>query len=1130
MRTWNNTRLLKENNFVKNFSEMKRILITLLCMAALSSCCRMKTDRIGIIVSGFTDPSETEALKQILAEYGSKVTVLPYDKIPTADIEELATIIYHRSDTSAIQTYETGLMKQLTPFISKGGNLILSMDAVRLLNTSGIEPQQITVRYEDAVDHGFGRPLGFHGYRSHPIYEGLLGGAYVWKATYDHKARTLGFSDNHVPKADGAKVLGINWAYIRYNEDRKILWETPVGEGRILAIGGHMYFSQKNLNRSTLLIFMHNVIDWLNGSRRFESPARSWAYDTIAVAKSTYPGRRIRIKTETAWEPAESQLTGRRKCSPEHYWNVSGQQIVAFGRETGKVEEIWIHPIMALRDLSVGVRIHGSDDIIWMDTAETELIRCPEYLERRHTLSDGCIREIYNASVTEPLLSINYRWDSPSVEAVVIRYKSNLRLMWPYSLDATGTLFYATQQNGAVTAIFDRSQELNAMTVFDTEPTHVETITENKDKSISFTYCFPADKGRLNMYISGGESGIRNTAGLIQSYMGKTQRIYEESKVYYSDFNKDFLTIESSDSLFNLAYRWNQISLDKFFCHTPSLGKSLMAGFWSSSRGWNGGHKVSGRPGYTWYFGRDTEFSGLALTDYGDYEKVRHILTTFGKFQDPDGKVYHELTTSGSAHYDAADATPLYLVLAGYYMRRSGDVEFIRTQWEHILKALSFCKSTDTDGDGLIENTNVGHGWQECWELHGAHTEVYLAAIWTQALKECAYMAEQMGDTTLAGECKEAAARCMEHLDNGFWNEELAFYNHGLMQDGSWQEEKCVLGGTPVFFGLADKNKAVKTASNFSNRYFSTDWGVRMVGYDSPHFGLGGYRYGNIWPFHNGCAATAEYRAGLRYQGFRHAYSDLRLFDKWDYGNLPEVILGDAMKFTGICPHQQWSSSMNLYPLYVGMLGLEADAVKDSISLAPAFPADWTYADVRNIRCGEKKADLSYIRTAQEYRYSISCEQKMNMTFTAVLPLGTKILYVKKDGADIPFQTEADIQNVCVSIEPFALEGSKDIVIGYSGGIGILLNMPAAEINMPDEGLRIERESFEDGVYTLDVAGVPGRSYDIDILAFCDIRNITGAEEVTRKGNTITLRTVFPESSSERFTGMSIRICTDLAF
>ena len=121
---------------------------------------------------------------------------------------------------------------------------------------------------------------------------------------------------------------------------------------------------------------------------------------------------------------------------------------------------------------------------------------------------------------------------------------------------------------------------------------------------------------------------------------------------------------------------------------------------------------------------------------------VRHQLELYQALQDRSGKIFHELMTSGVVHFDACDATPMYVMLAAHYLRASGDTAFIRTSWPHLTKAMDFLFSTDTDGDGLIENTDVGHGWVEPGgDLFGTHSEYYLSVLWARALEDAATMA-----------------------------------------------------------------------------------------------------------------------------------------------------------------------------------------------------------------------------------------------------------------------------------------------------------------------------------------------------------------------------------------------------
>src|SRR5207244_3603516 len=126
--------------------------------------------------------------------------------------------------------------------------------------------------------------------------------------------------------------------------------------------------------------------------------------------------------------------------------------------------------------------------------------------------------------------------------------------------------------------------------------------------------------------------------------------------------------------------------------------------------------------------------------------------------------VIHEYTTSGLAHYDAADSTPLYLLLAGRYAAWTGDLAYLGERWSELERAYRFCLETDSDGDGLIENTRIGHGWIEMGPLSGAHVTLYLASIWAAALAALAPVARGLGRAALADELVERATRARAQI------------------------------------------------------------------------------------------------------------------------------------------------------------------------------------------------------------------------------------------------------------------------------------------------------------------------------------------------------------------------------
>ena len=1121
---------------------MKKTLLLPVFLILMSVFAWAGTKKIIILKTEFTNKVELDSLSAVLSRKGNTTQILDAKKLQAKSLKNASVVIYHRSDSAEISAQEINLKKSLLPYVNKGGSLLLTMDGVKLMNKWDVEPEQLKVEYQDAADGGYGRAVGFHGYREHPIYDGLFGGAYIWKATVDNSARTIGFSDTKVPLAKGSKVLGINWAYIHYHEKRKLVWETPIGKGKILSVGGYAYFSQPNINSSVCDIFTNNCVDYLSG-KKSSTAKKYWHYDKITTTQVPYESLNIRTKSEPSWNPITSPMQHSRIGAIDNYWNVSGQQILAMGKEPGGIDEVWIHPVMALRDLTVGVKYKNSTAVVWLNDLIPTVTKRPESFERKYKLPDGTtFREYIVASLTDALLVVKYDWDNKNVDRVFVCYTSNLRLMWPYSLESTGTLFYSQSNDGAVTTLFDKEKELNMVTTFDKSPLSFKSgecdfkdrnidkfnAVKAKHKQVSFLYEFSGVENNLNLYLSGGEEGLVQSAKLINQNMASVEKLNQSANNYFNSFDKNLLSINSSDSLFNEAFRWALISTDKFYCHTPSLGSSLMSGYFTTARGWNGGHEVSGRPGYAWYFGRDTGFSSMALSAIGDYGKVREILATFGKYQDPKGKVYHELTTSGSVHYDASDATPLYVALAGYYLKKSGDIEFIRKEWDKISKAMDFCYSTDTDGDLLIENTNVGHGWQEGWQLYGAHTEVYLASCWAAALREATYMSNILGKKVEEKRYKDDMDVVVRKINGNFWNEKLGFFNHGLMKDGSYQEEKCVLGGAPLFFGFAEQQKAIKTAENFSSKYYSTDWGVRMVGYNSPFYAIGGYNYGNIWPFHTGMASLEEFNAGLSMQGFRHVFGNLRNYIYWDYGNLPEVIAGDALAFSGICTHQQWSSAMSVFTLTDGMLGLDVDAFNNSISLTPAFPVDWSSADVKNIYVGHKAIEMTYKQANEGYYYTLNSKSADNIkfNFSAILPLATKITSVSVNGKNVEFKVSNMVQNTKVEIPSMVLNAKDAIEIRTEGGIGVFHNLHYIKPYERDIQLKIEKERFDQQTltYQLTLAGVPGGTYDVEVFEKSKVKKVEGATLKEKKGTKSIYSITFPKEETEPFINKTIRL------
>ena len=178
------------------------------------------------------------------------------------------------------------------------------------------------------------------------------------------------------------------------------------------------------------------------------------------------------------------------------------------------------------------------------------------------------------------------------------------------------------------------------------------------------------------------------------------------------------MTAETPDARLNEALRWAEVAIDQA---QVRLGgeTGLVAGYYESGD--------SARPGFGWFFGRDTLWTTYAINSYGDFALTRSALDFLIRRQRGDGKIMHEYSQAAAFvdwkstpyFYASADSTPLFIMAMQDYVATSGDVEYVRRNWEAIRKAWTFERAHDSDGDGIYENTR-GHrlggilAWPAC--------------------------------------------------------------------------------------------------------------------------------------------------------------------------------------------------------------------------------------------------------------------------------------------------------------------------------------------------------------------------------------------------------------------------------
>lgn len=1106
------------------------------CLLCVFTSCSERTLKVALLVGSDADrqTSEIAALSNLL----DSEKAVSVEQVSINELSGLAgydIVWYHRPDSLPVTDREQQMGDALKEYVSNGGKLILSMEAVRLLNAWQLEPEQIETSVFDATDNGFGRKVGFHAYREHPLFDKMFGGAYTWHGKEDNQCRVLGFFGDKKPQAENAQVIGTLWEYIYYHPKDKVLWETPVGKGKILAIGGFLYYGKDNFHTEILNQFTRNCLDYLAG-KPMESKALYWEDRPTEVVSEALAVKEVAMNRPMTWDiPSVTDAIGWEATNTGI--DLPSKRTVLIAKEKSGIEEIWTHPFLSLRDYRVWLDVAGQDTLVSLASCPSKVELRANAVIRTYQGNGFQMKEVLTSQVDKPVVIAHYEWTGNDICRIVTDYKSNLRIMWPYDEAALGSIFYNWSEEANAFIVRDVNKEFVSLVGanlpgkpllagrFDDfdyqggQPQGVDTDKLQVASSVSYDV---ADKQAVDMFMVAGNEGLEQVLAEYAAAMKAPQAVFTASQDYYADYLKENLSITTPDTLFNEGLRWATLSSAQFIVETPGIGTSLMAGYSSSRRGWGGAHKVSGRPGYAWYFGRDAVWSAFAFADLGDFQTVREVLETLIRFQQVDGKIYHELTSSGSVHFDASDATPLFVNLMARYLRATGDIEFIRRHASAVVRAMDYCYSTDTDGDHLIEITNVGHGWLEGGELYGSHTEFYLSGLWNAALNDAAYLAAQVGDTEHEARYAAEAKIVNQIINRDFWNEK-GYFNYGKRKDGSFTDECIVLTTVPVYMGVTDAGNAHRMVKEFASGRYSADWGVRMIDDTHSVFSPTAYHFGSVWPLFTGWTALAEYQVGRYNQGFSHIMSNMLNYKGISHGRVPEVINGLVYKPSGVTLHQCWSETMVLQPAVEGMLGFVPDALNRRMILAPRLPFHWNSLQVDNLRMADASIsmEMSKKNGTQTYDFSSTCP--VTVDFRPALAPGTQVEHVRINGEEKPFGVVENAEYLVLDMQ-VALDGNASVEITFREGMSA---QPAYRLPQYDEmskGIHVMSQSVSDGVLEVVAEGRSGSTCPIDLYLPAGYGRIEGVASEVGSANGVYTFNVDFDKVKEAYVTKTIRV------
>jgi glycogen debranching enzyme len=792
------------------------------------------------------------------------------------------------------------------------------------------------------------------------------------------------------------------------------------------------------------------------------------------------------------------------------------------GNEAGNFEA-WVYPLKILRNFHLQFHLEGrivpAESLVRTVKVRPEsatILYAGDTFQVHETLfvpvkaSGAAV--VIEVQTVEPL----------EVEAV---FERDFQLEWPAALGGTYQHWDSTLH------AFAMGEETKQYSAYFGSPTAVPVQQE---------YATNFSESAVNSFLLGSTAKGHDTKLIVMaaSVHGQTeaQQTYEqitrdykslqsESGAYYNNYLSQTVDLELPDAELQQAYDWSRVSMLQGLVTNPYLGTGLIAGYRTS-----GGNQ---RPGFAWFFGRDSLWTDMALDAQGDFANARTALDFLSSFQREDGKIPHEIAQTASLvswfknypyGFASADATPLYIITMNDYVTHSGDVEFARQKWDSIWKAYQFLQST-WDANHLPQNFSIGHGWVEGGPLLPVNTELYQSALGAQAVQSLAQLAGVVGKQDVKRDLDAEAARQKPYLNQAFWSADKNIFAYALDRSNQRMDVPSVLATVPMWFGLLDQDKSELMLDQLSDSDHETDWGMRIISSHDPRYDPGGYHYGSVWPLFTGWASVGEYRYHRAFAAYDNLRANALLASDGSLGHVAEVLSGAYYQpLSTNSPHQIWSAAMVVSPLLKGMMGLEVDALAHHLSFTPHVPADWNSFHIGNLRMADAVLELTYTHTLNSLALTIVSTGDCDILFSPAINLRSQIVAANVNGSAVSARPEINALDQHPLLRFTAHKGETRVQLRLRNDFGLTLTSSLPPLGEASQGLRVvsERWTSAHDALTLDVAGRPGRTYTLGVWNPSQISTVDGAELAARNQPSGSLAISFPQTTTGEYTHQKV--------
>ncbi len=784
-----------------------------------------------------------------------------------------------------------------------------------------------------------------------------------------------------------------------------------------------------------------------------------------------------------------------REARPQQLIAVPGQQSALLGHESGRFEA-WAWPLKILHDFHLSVRVGG--EILSGDSLVRSVTVRPESTTLVYAGDTFSITETLLVPIDQPAALVRLQIETAEPIETIVSFVPDLQLEWPGAIGGVDT-----DWNPKLHAyvLSEPLQRFEAVVGSPTASQFAETYPvawPGPEESAFSLGTTPRGSATEYVVMAAALGHPKDAEQRFLRLSTAFDATLQQARQYYQDYLRDRVQITLPDPMLQSAFDWSEIGLIQSLVHNPYLGPGLIAGYNTSGD--------DQRPGFAWFFGRDSLWTSFALNSVGDFATSRAAIDFLSRYQRDDGKIPHEISQTATFlpwfksvpfAWASADATPLFIIATRDYVQQSGDVQFARDHWDQLWKAWQFLLST-CNADGLAQNAGAGHGWVEAGPLIPIRAELYQSGLGLEAARSLAQIAALLHKDDVQRQLMAAFDRGLPTLNRVYWIPDMDAWSLGLDMQGQIMRVPSVLASVPMWFGLLDADKTESMIDRIAGPGFATDWGERIISSRDPKYDPGQYHGGSVWPLFTGWASVGEYRYHRALAGYTSLLANAQLTSAGSLGHVTEVLSGNYFQsLSPATPDQTWSAAMVAAPLLRGLFGLEADAATHTLTFAPHVPAGWTSFAVRNVHIGSSQLDLSWSRTTTVIRLDVvrRGSDPCDLDFAPALSLRARVRRVLLDGHPLPFHVEINGIDQHVRVRVPTSNATQTVTMDVQDDFAIGEENHLPPPGSPSLGSRViaQRWSPDRSVLTLYLAGPAAGSGELLAWNAAQIVRVEGA-------------------------------------